>query len=99
MIRFLFSSAFFFCLGAAATYFAAGHHVVKTADGTLVVPRTEIAFTDIYVDITAWTPEDFRKHPKLAEALMKDGRGDLVSDSVIDELRRTVNDWFKGDKK
>ena len=95
----MFRAIFFFCLGVAATYFAAGHHVVKASSCTLMVPRTEVAFSDIYVDITTWKPEDFSKHPRLVEALIKDGHGDLVAESAADEARRRVTDWLKGSKK
>lgn len=94
----MFRAIFFFCLGVATTYFAAGHHVVKASTGTLIVPRAEIGFGDIYVDITQWKAADFSDHPKLVQALIKGGHGDLVAESARDEVWKKITDIFKGSK-
>ena len=55
------------------------YHFVRSGEGFLVVPKTQSALKNIYVDIRGWSLEDWGDHPDVARALIQDGRSELVT--------------------
>ena len=65
-------------LGGGLVYCGFNFHLVRAADGWLMVPRTEVALGDAYVDIRQWGFADWRKHPALTRDMVKAGYGERV---------------------
>ena len=85
--------------GACGGLFVTNFHVVHTAEGVVVVPRTQRPpLRSSYVDIRSWSEAMWANHPEVTEALVADGRSSLIGDNLkenlLDELRpkQTQND-------
>lgn len=73
--------------GAALAVFAMSYHVVHTADGLILVSRTEKApLRSSYVDIRKWSLAKWQQYPEVSAALAQSGRGDLMRDGIADSL-------------
>ena len=96
MIKKLIGAAVLILVGAGLMYYALSHHIVKTREGTLTVPKAGLALADTYVNITEWKADDFTQHPELTKALIDNGHGDLVvkaaAGGVVDWLKRTADE-------
>ena len=57
----------------ALVWMAYTRHVVRTADGLSIVPKTESTFREIYVDTTSWGTLDYLRHRDVTEAMAKNG--------------------------
>lgn len=77
-------------LGGAFVYAAFQYHVVRTADGVLLVPKTQAAFELPYRDIRDWSAADWAGHPALARAMIAAGHGEFVQSSITSGLIRDV---------
>lgn len=55
------------------------YHFVMSDQGFLIVPKTQSALKNIYVDIREWSLKDWGNHPDVARALIQDGRSDLIT--------------------
>jgi len=66
-------------LGGGLVYTSYQYHVVRTGDQFLVIPKLSPTLVDPYVDIRDWTAEDWRRHVKLAEALIAQGHERLLT--------------------
>ncbi|MBI1368306.1 MAG: hypothetical protein GC162_06595 [Planctomycetes bacterium] len=99
MIRKLVSTVILLALGAAAMYWALGHYIVVTADKRLIVPKATMTLTDTYVDIKDWTPDDFKKHEALTQALIDNDHEDLVlktaGQSILDAVKEKAGELLK----
>ena len=74
-------------LGASAMFFSLQYHVVHSPTGLQVVPRSpqqSIGLT--YADVRNWSPSQWADRPELARALMANGSGELIANSVVDSL-------------
>lgn len=73
--------------GACGGLFATNFHVVHTAQGIVVVPRTQQPpLRSAYVDIRNWSEAMWTNHPEVTAALVKDGRSSLIGDNLKDNL-------------
>ena len=79
---------------AGAAGWCAGHHVVRTDQGVLVLAKRFLACGDSFVDMRTWSSADFDGHPELKSALVSGGYGDLLADlkarkrqAVLDDLK------------
>lgn len=61
------------------------YHLVRTGDGFLVIPKTQSALKNIYVDIRNWSLQDWGAHPDVARALIQDGRSDLITTGIAED--------------
>jgi hypothetical protein len=95
MIRRLLFAALLIVLGGVLTYFSLGYHYVRTDDGWLMVPKTEMHFNDTFVDIREWSLRDYREHPELVEALVEDGHADVIPDQLTEQLREALDSLFR----
>ncbi len=72
-------------VGACGGLFAANYHVVNTAQGVVVVPRTQRPpLRSSYVDIRHWSQAMWTNHPEVTQALIADGRSALIRDQAPD---------------
>lgn len=55
------------------------YHFVMSDQGFLVVPKTQSALKNVYVDIRDWSLEDWGDHADVARALIQDGRSELIT--------------------
>jgi len=69
-------------------YFFLAYHVVTTDSGKLLVKKQGMRFSETFVDIRGWQPEDLDDHPRLTDALLAAGHQKLV-DKIdgIEELK------------
>lgn len=73
--------------GACGGLFATNFHVVNTAEGIVVVPRTQQPpLRSSYVDIRNWSEAMWTNHPEVTAALVADGRSSLIGDNLKDNL-------------
>lgn len=64
-------------------YFAHNYHVVRTAEGVVVVPRTQhVDLKSSYADTRGWDVAKWSESPELAQAIVNDGRGELIAAGV-----------------
>ena len=89
--RFLIAVVFF-ALGVGATYYGLSHHVVRTEEKVLAMPKLELAIAETYVDIREWTSEDFSAHPAVTEALIRHGHQALIPNRAIETLGDKIKD-------
>jgi len=74
-------------LGAGLSFVALRYHVVRSAEGFLLVPRTDQPpVRSAYADIREWGTAMWKQYPEVAAALVADGQGKLVADSMTDDL-------------
>lgn len=92
MIGKLFSALFLLVLGGGLTYYGLSHHIVRTEQQTIVVPKDQLELTDTYADIRGWSARDFSKHPKLTEALTLGGHSDLVGEGALESIGNVIED-------
>jgi hypothetical protein len=85
------STLFGMLVGGGAMMFAHRYHVVYTADGLIVVPRTQrVGLLDTYADTRGWDAARWSERPQLAEAMLHVGRGDLMIRGTASGLMNDV---------
>ena len=77
---------------AGVAYWCAGHHVVRTDKGVLVVAKRYLAAGDTFADVRAWSSADFDGHPDLKAALVAGGYEDLLADLKARERQAALDD-------
>ena len=78
-------------MGASGGLFAANYHVVHTAQGVVVVPRTQRPpLRSSYVDIRCWSEAMWVNHPEVTQALIADGRSALIGENLKDNLLNEI---------
>ncbi|MEZ6129037.1 MAG: hypothetical protein R3C59_10160 [Planctomycetaceae bacterium] len=79
-------------LGVGVTFVALQFHLVQSAEGFRLVPRTPQPSIGLaYADIRNWTAEQWADRPELARALVAHGSTDLVASSVSDGLIESIS--------
>ena len=73
-------------------YWCAGHHVVRTDRGVLVVAKRYLAAGDTFADVRAWSSAEFVEHPELKAALVAGGYEDLLADLKARERQAALDD-------
>jgi hypothetical protein len=80
---FLFGS----CCGALLMFVGLRYHVVRYADGVMLVPRSpQPPVRSSYVDVREWGTAMWKQYPEVATALVADGRGKLVAEGMAKDL-------------
>lgn len=92
-------------IGTCASLFVANYHVVNTAQGVVVVPRTQRPpLRSTYVDIRNWSQSMWSNHPEVTQALIADGRSALIRENLkanlLDEIlsEETVPEQTRDDR-
>ena len=86
------AAAGFLAVLAAAAFWCAGHHVVRTDQGVLVVAKRYLAAGDTFADMRAWSSAEFDEHPELKAALVSGGYEDLLADLKARERQAALDD-------
>jgi hypothetical protein len=92
MIRKAISALFLIAVGAALTYYALGHHVVRTGKGHISVPKAQMGVAQTYVDIRGWERSEFEEHPELTAALLENGYEDLVPVASTERIKQWIEE-------
>lgn len=80
-------------LGAAAMFASLQFHVLRTDSGFKVLPRTPQQSLGLtYSDIRGWSADRWQDRPELARAILANGSGELIADSVAGSLRETLTE-------
>ena len=77
---------------AGMAYWCAGHHVVRTDKGAILLAKRYLAAADTFVDVRAWSSADFDGHPDLKAALVSGGYEDLLADLKARERQAALDD-------
>jgi len=80
-------------LGASAMFFSLQFHVLRTDSGFKVIPRTPQQSLGLtWSDIRGWSADRWQDRPELARAILANGSGELIADSVAGSLRETLTE-------
>jgi hypothetical protein len=79
-------------LGGVLMYVAFSYHLVVTAETFYLVSKQQTELADAYVDIRDWGVNEWNEHPRLADAMIAAGHGDLVQRSLRDQFFEHVLD-------
>jgi len=73
-------------VGATLMFVALKYHVVRTKEGVQLVPKLTANFSEIYVDVREFGPDDWNQHRALATALVSAQKTDVIKDTSSDQL-------------
>jgi hypothetical protein len=82
--------------GAALLQGATYYHVVRASDGFHLVAKRPARLSETYVDIRAFTMNDWAAHPQLASALVQANQQHLVGESVAGALQEQTQQLIPG---
>lgn len=82
-------------MGAALSWGALTHHVLRTKDGFAVAPKINPSFSETYVDIREFGASDWLEHKTLLAAIVKAKKEHLLSDSAGTSLRAQVDGFLQ----
>ena len=75
------------------------YHVVRAGDGFHLVAKQPARLSETYVDIRAFTMNDWANHPQLASALVQANQQQLLGASAVGTLeekaKQFVPEWPK----
>jgi len=106
-MRRLLAVFFGILLGGGLVYTAFEYHVVRTEETVHFVPKKQAGLTDPYVDIREWGAAEWKDHAVLAENLVANGQGELITNSIsngffndfvspfLNEPAEQKRDWWK----
>ena len=77
-------------VGGGLVFAAFQLHVVRAAEGLVIVPKQQPVLTDAFADIRDWSRDDWQQHPVLVQNLIADGRSDLVAGSMTEGMLRDL---------
>lgn len=89
-MRRLFTLVFGMLLGGVTMYSAFQFHLVRADKGFFFVRKKPPSLVDPYVDIRTWRHREWQAHPAVAEALVRNGRADLVTSSHHEGILREL---------
>lgn len=70
-------------LAAAGAYWTAGHYVVRSEWGLMVLEKRFLSFQDSFVNAEAWDYPDYEEHPNIMAAMREQGYAD-----ILDRMKR-----------
>ena len=82
-------------LGAGSMFMALRYHVVRADDGMHLIPRVSADFSEPYVDIRGFGIKEWNERRELALAIVRAGKGALIQNAAVDDLRKTMEDVMK----
>jgi len=75
------------------------YHVVRANDGIHLVAKQPARLSETYVDIRAFTMNDWAGHPQLASALVQANQQQLLGDSAAgalkEQAKQLMPEWPK----
>lgn len=78
-------------LGAAGMAVLGSYHCVQTTNGRVWIPRTSTGWSNVYVDVSRWTSDDWRKNPGLMQAVVRSEHRALLPPDL--QVPRARNLW------
>jgi hypothetical protein len=85
--------------GAGLLHCVTTYHVVRANDGYHLVGKQPARLSETYVDIRAFTMNDWASHPQLASALVQANQQKLLGESATGALeekaRQILPEWPK----
>lgn len=78
-------------LGGGLVYGSLNYHVLRTDKGVEFVPKASATFEETYLDIRNFGVSNWAEHDKVAQAVVKAGKEDLLKDAASHSLQRGVN--------
>ncbi len=67
-------------------YAAFEYHVIQSKEGWLLIHKSQAGLHDAYVDIREWRAATWKEHPRLAQSLIDNGKGNLIIQSASNGL-------------
>ena len=89
-MRKLLSVIFWILVGMGLMYWLLHHHIIKTKDGWILVPKSQLELRETFVNISGWTSKDLKTHPQVATALVEHGHRDLIVGLLAGEAQGTM---------
>jgi len=62
----------------AIFYLPGTYTVVRKSARIIVLKKSEFSLSQVYVDVTDWTPVQYLQHPALTKALIEQGFKDMM---------------------
>ncbi len=81
----LISIIFWVLVGMGLMYGMLRHHIVRTEERWLLVPKDQIELRDTYVNMSGWNSKDLQEHPQVVKALVENGHRDVVVAIVAED--------------
>jgi hypothetical protein len=78
-------------VGGGLVFGAQRYHVLRTEQGFEVVPKLSANFTDCYVDIRNFSPDDWSEHKALAAAIIGAKKESIFHGSAADAVREKMS--------
>lgn len=88
-MRRIIAALIFMMIGAGGMYAAFEFHIVQSKEGWLFIPKSQAGLHDTYADIRDWEATTWKSHPKLAQSLVENGKGNLI-------IKSASNGFFDG---
>lgn len=85
--------------GGLLIYAGLNYHLIQAADGLHLVPKVDATLACTYADIRSFGPADWAKHPEIAMAILKSGRGDLLESAASNSLQVGLDRLLPSAKK
>ncbi len=77
--------------GAMLLHGATMYHVVRAADGVHLIPKQPPRLAESYVDIRAFSMNDWADHAQLASAMVQAGQQQLLGNAAMGSVREAVD--------
>lgn len=81
-MRRIIAALIFMLIGAGGMYAAFEFHIVQSKEGWLFIPKSQAGLYDTYADIRDWQATTWKNHPRLAQSLVDNGKGNLIIQSA-----------------
>jgi hypothetical protein len=85
--------------GAGLLQGATNYHIVRASDGFHIVPKQPARLAETYVDIRAFSMNDWAARPQLASALVQANQQQLLGNSAATTLqekaKQLLPEWPK----
>lgn len=95
-MRKILAALIFMSIGAGGMYAAFQYHVVQSKEGWMIISKSQAGLHDTYADIRKWQATTWKKHPRLAQSLIDNGKGNLIIQSASNGL---FDSWFQKSNK
>ncbi len=79
-------------VGGLLIYVALNFHLIQARDGLHLVPKVDAELAGTYVDIRQFGPGDIARYPKVALAIFRSGRSDLMESAAGDTLQNGLDE-------
>ena len=81
---------FGFLLGGVFVFSTLHYHLIRAEDGMHVVAKTTSTFSETYVDIRSFGPDEWYGHRQVAEAIHQAGKTELLQGFVTNPIQNAV---------